>query len=140
MFETPGFRGVVTKDGKRFLADDHAGFKGRLVELADEKVMVHIARRVSPNQRGYWRSEVVPRFAAAIHEPSLLSAHYQLLYLLDWVPGAPRPSTSDRLSNHEVMESLIARAQVLIAQQGLYVEEPERNPIVRHERALRTRR
>lgn len=131
------WRGVVTEDGQRFLADDHAAFKRALAAYAAGEVIVRLSRPLNPRQTGYWHAEIVPRFQELTGEPAKLVAHFQLLHLLDWTPGAPRPSTAHDATDAGEMGDRILRASALLADAGIVVQPPDPDPVRRLERALR---
>lgn len=131
------WRGVVTEDGKRFLADHHSAFVQALRAYAGREVIVRLATPLRPGMRGYWHAEIVPRFQELTGEPSKLVAHYQLLHLLDWTPGADRPSTADEATDAAEMADRIQRATALLTAEGVEVHEPDPDPVRRYERAMR---
>lgn len=133
MFEVPGFRGVVTEDGKRFLADDHAGFKAGLAQFAGQEVYVMIAPpRRPPSQalRGYYYAALVDLVIKEDGHATVDEAHAAIVRgVLAPAWAKARPSTSDEAMSREEFAEFVERACAhFILDRGWVVPEPSGGP------------
>lgn len=132
--------GVVSEDGRRIYFDLDRDFRAALKDMAGTEVEIVLRPRrrpITPEARGYWWAEIVRAYAEQVGEPSHLVAHFQLLHLLDWIPGQPTPSTSNAESDSAEMSDRIERACALLAGLGVVVQAPEPDPVKRFERKAR---
>jgi hypothetical protein len=130
------FPGVVTEDGVRLLPDRRADLQAHYAQFAGQAVDIYVVpqgRPITADARGYWWAVLVRLYAEHVAEPSMLVAHFQLLRLVDWVPGEAEPTTSDAGSDGAQMSDRIERAIAFLTGLGLDVPEAEPDPRVRLE-------
>lgn len=148
--------GVVTEDGKHFLADDMRAWKVWVAKHAGMEVEVTIRakrRPPSPRKRGYLHSELVPAFRqwllANLREQiedfrehygefTLDHAYDVLIRAVANIPeDVERVSTAIDAMDDEALGDLIFRITGFFITLGVEFDDPEQNPVVRYERAVK---
>lgn len=135
---------VVSEDGRKLYFDHDREFRAALAEFAGEEVEVILRpKRRPPSQRarGYYYAAIIARLVNEDGYATVDEAHDALVHGIlapSWAKS--RPSTSDAAMTSEEFEAFVERACAVFAvERGWVIDDPEPDPVRRHERRLKGR-